>query len=962
MTLRPVAKCGWKLNPAFTRQCGRSRPSVPCSPDSTGNATTVCATGGNGLDCAVHLISKGQKRRRLGGARVWPWLGVLLCVAYGWELRGADLKDAQALFLSGDYPECIKTAEEMVRHRPASEEWEVLLSKALLASGKYPEAYKAMTNALEENAWSIRLQWQAREVFLRNGFTEAAGEITDRIVERVNAQPASYREAESLLVFGQAALLKGADPKLVLDTLFDPARKSDPSLRDGYLVSAGLALEKHDFALAAKRFEEGLKQLPADPDLLCGLAHAYAPSDAALAADSVGKALQRNSNHVGSLLLLVDRSIDGEDYTEAGQLLDRIQSVSQWEPDAWAYRAVVAHLQHQPDLEDNARLSAMKYWTNNPRVDHLIGEKLSQNYRFTEGASHQRQALRFDPEYLPAKAQLAQDLLRLGEESEGWNLADEVQKKDGYDVEIFNLTTLHDTMAKFATLTNQDFVVRMGPHEAAVYGGQVLDLLERARSNLCAKYGFEVKRPTIVEVFPEQKDFAVRTFGMPGNPGYLGVCFGSLVTANSPATHPGHPVNWNSVLYHEFCHVVTLQMTHNKMPRWLSEGISVYEEAQANPSWGQRMDPRYREMVMGGELTPISKLSAAFLAPPSPIHLQFAYYESSLVVEFLVQKFGLDQLKAILLDLGTGTEINHAVEAHTAPLDQLEQDFGVFVHQRTEQLAPGLDWEKPKLEDLPSGKSANPLLSIIPDGSDSQSSREVEQKEAPSKAASDETNVVSSGAGSGGLGAWVAKHPTNYYSLMEQAKELLAKKDYESAKTPLKKLVELYPTQTGSESAYAMLAAAHRALGETNAERQVLARFAQEDDEAKEAYLRLADLGVAARDWPAVVENVRRCLAVDPLSATPYQMLAQASKHTGDSSQSIQANRALLQLDPPNPSEVHFELAQALHRSGDPAAKRHVLEALEEAPRYRAALRLLLEMNEEPRQSKEGPRADNATQ
>ena len=37
------------------------------------------------------------------------------------------------------------------------------------------------------------------------------------------------------------------------------------------------------------------------------------------------------------------------------------------------------------------------------------------------------------------------------------------------------------------------------------------------------------------EVFAEQKDFAVRTFGMPDNPGYLGVCFGSVITANGPA-------------------------------------------------------------------------------------------------------------------------------------------------------------------------------------------------------------------------------------------------------------------------------------------------------------------------------------------------------------------------------------------------------------------------------------------
>src|SRR5437762_11315201 len=100
------------------------------------------------------------------------------------------------------------------------------------------------------------------------------------------------------------------------------------------------------------------------------------------------------------------------------------------------------------------------------------------------------------------------------------------------------------------------------------------------------------------------------------------------------------------------------------------------------------------------------------------------------------------------------------------------------------------------------------------------------------------------------------------------------------------------------------------------------------------AYLRLAELAVAASDWTAVIQNVQRCLAVDPLSATPYGWLARASRYTGDNAQAIQANRALLQLDPANPAEVHFELAQALHRAGDPGAKLHVLQALEEAARY----------------------------
>src|SRR6185295_296292 len=106
-----------------------------------------------------------------------------------------------------------------------------------------------------------------------------------------------------------------------------------------------------------------------------------------------------------------------------------------------------------------------------------------------------------------------------------------------------------------------------------------------ARATLTKKYGLDLTNTVTVEIFPQQKDFAVRTFGMPGGEGYLGVCFGRVITANSPASQKSNPASWEAVLWHEFCHVITLGLTKNKMPRWLSEGISVFEEEQANRSW-----------------------------------------------------------------------------------------------------------------------------------------------------------------------------------------------------------------------------------------------------------------------------------------------------------------------------------------------------------------------------------------
>jgi tetratricopeptide (TPR) repeat protein len=838
----------------------------------------------------------------------------VLVLAYSRLASGADVQEGQRLFLSGDYGSCITMARTALADHE-SEEWQLLLSRALLATGRYPEALKAITNALAKEEWSVRLPWQAREVFLANGQTQAAGDMAGKIFRMVASHPRDFEDAPSLVVFGQAALLANGDPKKVLDSVFEAARKADPKCRDVYLASGQLALDKHDYALAAKRFQDGLKQIPDDPDLNVGLARAYESSDTALMSGAVEAALTHNSNHVGALLLVVAHSIDAEDYSQATNLLDRVQSINPWHPEAWAYRAVLANLQSQPKAEEEARQNALKFWPTNPKVDYLIGLKLSQNYRFTEGSAHQRNALESDPAYLPSKIQLAQDLLRLGEEAEGWKLAQEVQKQDAYDVEAYNLSTLHDAIRNFATLTNEDFILRLSRHEAAIYGPRALALLERARTNLCAKYGVELKPPTIVEVFPDQKDFAVRTFGMPGNPGYLGVCFGSVVTANSPAAHPGHPVNWEDVLWHEFCHVVTLTLTQNKMPRWLSEGISVYEERQANPAWGEHMNPRYRQMALGDDLQPVSKLSAAFLSPRSSQHLQFAYYESSLVVEFLVQRYGLESLKAVLHDLRDGVEINKAIENHSAPMSQFESEFASFARQRALALAPGLDWEQPELKTSKANAGGSTPKKWIPQSGQSVS------------------NLASG-------------RPTNFWVMTHQAQDLIEAKQWSEAKPILEKLISLYPNFIGDESAYRMLAAAHRALAETNAEREVLTQFAAKDPEAVDAYRRLMELDAAVTNWPAVEKNAQRYLAVDPLVALPHRYLAQASEQLEAVQTAIPSYRALLELDPPDPAVVHYHLARLLQQTGSSdEARRQVLQALEEAPRYRDALRLLLKID-----------------
>lgn len=824
-----------------------------------------------------------------------PWLALLLLCC---GARGQTLEETQARFLEGDCAQVIKVASK--RAETAYDDgWRILLVQSLLTVGRYAEARSNALAGVDDFPRSISLRLLARDASLRSGDNRGAVSQLEDIKYLIERRGRFEETPDNLVALGQALLLLGVEPRLALENCFQRAFDADPPSRDAYLAAGQLALDKHDFKLAADTYRAGLKKFTNDPDMFEGLAAAFENGDRSEMLVNLQQALAINPHHVPSLLLLADHLIDAEQYEDAEKQLDLALEVNPWRPEALADKAVLAHLKNDLAGEAQYRNKALKFWTNNPQVDCLIGKKLAQKYLFAEGAAEQRRALAFDPNYVDAQRELAEDLLRLGQVDEGWKLAEQAHHADEYDVTLYNLVTLHDQMQKFRALTNADFIVRMAPGEAALYGDRVLDLLERARAALCPKYGVTLTHPTEVEIFPEQKDFAVRTFGLPGNPGYLGVCFGSVITANSPASQEPDPANWEDVLWHEFCHVVTLTDTRNRMPRWLSEGISVYEERQANPAWGERMNLAYRQMILQGELTPLGKLSGAFLQPKNGEALQFAYYESSLAVEFLVQRFGLDSLKAILADLRDGHEINDAIASHSLPMPQLEKEFAGFVHERAAALLAGADLTKPPAD-------------------------EDKRKE------------------------WETSHPDNYYVRLQKARDLIEEKKWPEAESALKEIAALGEShERGENNPLWLEATAERNLGDTNAELATLQKFAQQEADFVPLDERLIEIAAARQDWAAETEYADRLLEINPLIAAPYRALARAGDATGNKDQAINACRKLLLLGAGNLAETHYHLARLLHARGDAEneAKRQVLEALEDAPRFQAAQKLLLDID-----------------
>jgi len=833
---------------------------------------------------------------------IWTVACLSLASGVGWAASAADLEVCREQFRVGRYTTCLDASRKAIEDGAYSTGWRILEIESLMALGRYKEAAERADAARRESRSDMRLLRSAHAAYLHSGQAEQAAHTLETVYRIASYRRLEYLSPTEAVALGQCLLELRAEPRVVLENFYNRAVERDPNCREAYLAAGELATSKQDYALAADQYREALKRFGDDPDAHYGLAATFYNSDRQEMIAALDAALYVNPRHAPALILLAEHQIDAEDHEAAARSLNRVFSFNPWRPEAWAYRSVLAHLAGDPNAAEEHRANALKFWPMNPQVDYLIGRKLSQKYRFAEGITYQRRALKADPNYLPAKIQLAQDLLRFGHEQEGWILADEVNARDAYNIEAYNLVNLRDTLSEFTTLAGDGFAVRMDKLEAAIYGDRVLELLHQAKSELCRKYGVKFEHPITVEYFPEQQDFAVRTFGMPGGDGFLGVCFGNVITATSPRVHRN--ANWEATLWHEFCHAVTLNLTRNKMPRWLSEGISVYEELQRNPTWGQRMNPEYRRMILEGELTPIGDLSTAFMSPASPMHLQFAYYESTLAVEFLIDRFGFESLRAILADLARDEPINDAIARHAAPLDRIERDFAAFARERAEGLAPDVDWEQPQFEQMDAANS----------------------------------DVA---------GEWLKEHPTSLWALSLYAKNLLAEGRWEEAKAPLEKLIALYPGHVGEDNSYQLLAEAHRNLGETEQEAQVLGRLAALSPDAADAYARLMEIGMEQENWTQVAENGQRYLAVYPLLATVYGRLGRASEELGRDEPAVESYRRLLLLDPPDPVDVHYRLARLLHRQDPAAAKRHILEALADAPRFRDGHRLLLTILEE---------------
>ncbi len=857
---------------------------------------------------------------RCSGALLLPIMIFFLCLK-GMVWGQADYKryfdednlpKVREFYAQGRYDIVVQICDYARQRAQPASEWRILMVDSLAALGYYDDAYKEARATAEQYPKDLFVLIRLHRFFKTHGHKDDAALMRKGLNAAAREVPKQNRSALDLVRLGQAALILGADPSKVMEQYFGPAiaekkasKEMDFAVREAHIAAAAVALEKEDLKRAAQEYQAVLGVIPDDIEVLFGMAQALLPTDREAAGALLQRILNGTEFHSGAHLLLAESAINFDRYDEAAKHLDAVEAVNGRDPKSHAYRAILSELvKNDPADFQREREVALAAWKDNPEIDYLIGRVLSRKYRYSEGAESQRRALAMDPDFAPAKLQLAQDLLRLGKLEEAWPLAHEVATADPYNILAYNLGVLEKEIAGFDSLKSKDFLLRMPPDELPIYGDRVITILEKARSTLEKKYGITIPAHTLVEFYPDQQDFAIRSFGSLGGAGLLGVCFGTVITMNSPGSITAAKSNWEATLWHEYCHVITLGATKNRMPRWLSEGISVYEEIQCNPTWGQTMTPEYRRMILEeNALTPIRDMSQAFFRAKDSKQVMFAYYQSMLVVSHIITSYGQEALKAILSDLGRGVLINDSLSRRTVSLDKLEAEFELSVKQLAQSYGPDVDWTHPEPREM------DPLK-------------------------------ISS------VQSYLKKHPNHLEARTALTALLIEQKNWDDALESAELQIALLPDFVGERNGYVVKSMILKEKGDSVSEIQALEALASRSSEALFAFRRLVDLHYAREEWDAVITNADRALAIDPFDGRIHFDRGCALESQGEAESARAAFETALKLDPKNPSEIRFRLARLLRESSPEHAKRYLLDALADSPRYRDAYTLLLQINE----------------
>jgi tetratricopeptide (TPR) repeat protein len=326
----------------------------------------------------------------------------------------------------------------------------------------------------------------------------------------------------------------------------------------------------------------------------------------------------------------------------------------------------------------------------------IAGHFFVINRRYEEGIAIYRKALDLDPSMNEARSHLGVTLMNLGREDEAQKQLEQAYNAGYQDPETVNSLRLLDSYKNYDTFKTPTTILRLAKKESALLRPYFQEQFDRTVADYDKKYHYKLKQPVQVEVYPNHDDFAVRTLGMPGIGGILGVTFGYVVAMDSPSARKPGQWHWASTMRHELSHVYSLEMTDFRVPRWFSEGLAVYEETAASPDWGDRLDPGAIAAIKEKKLLPIAELDRGFMHPTYGDQVIVSYFQGGKICSYIAERWGYEKLIAMLHDFGNKLTTPEVVEKDLQMKpEEFDKQFLAWLEPQTEKTVEHYDeWRK----------------------------------------------------------------------------------------------------------------------------------------------------------------------------------------------------------------------------------------------------------------------------
>ena len=818
-------------------------------------------------------------------------------------------------------------------------------SKAFAMMGNYQEAMSVVEVAVEDDEYARfpLLSTQLAEVKRAVGESKEALEILDSVVAGLAEPPVrTLVQYGSLLDFvGQKQIafsildqavqrynnglvFASEDVAMVAlaswlmgnfhdaNSLFSEATRANPNNLEAHSLWGDLFLEKYNASDAERSYKEAIdingRYVPA----LVGMANVIGDERA------LQRALAINPNSIpametyGQLLMVNGREEEAQDYFE------RVLALNSESLKTLSVLASQAALEKRSAQYEDYLEQVESFSPNNPIFLGNVADSFGNNYLFDEAVEFARAAIAADPQYWQGYTLLGSNLIRLGEEEEGKANLEIGYENDPFNVLTSNMLKVFDTLETYTTLESEHFKVHMSENDADVLWPYLEPLLEESWVTLTAKYGFEPEGPILIEVFEKSEDFAVRSVGLPDIGPLVGICFGKVITLISPDTLSA---NWQEIVWHEFMHVITLQMTGNRMPRWLSEGISVYEEREGRPYWGRSQGLDLVRASEQDKLLHVADLNSGFSGAQDSADLGFAYFQAYLVVDFIADEYGFEKLVELVDQYAFIKEEEERFdEVFDQNLEQFDAAFRGWIDRRVAEINVYVHTED------------------LPDEGDGHGHG---VRENSSAILAELYNNVSLKQH---MRARIKENDRDFQAYLQLGIVLFKEESFFEAKQYLNQAYELLPSYTGYPSPPLVLSQIYEQEGNREAQLQQLELLLQNLQHDYASAIILAEAALEENNFERAEYYIDRAIQVDPYRADVHQLKASYAETIGDSQLAVIEYEVLLKLEINDPAEAQTNLAQAYLNNGQVLqAKKNILRALETAPSYQRAQRILLQ-------------------